>query len=141
MRSIMDDLIADAEVALAQAGDEPLDRIMAFMRTSIRFHAERQKETFIGNTELRGLSEARREQIIALRDRYENLLRTELEAARDLEVLDIEELKLATFAGLAICNSVATWYRADGRLTLEEIERLLPHLFGPLAAHDVEQAR
>jgi AcrR family transcriptional regulator len=70
MRSIMDDLIADAEVALAQAGHEPLDRIMAFMRTSIRFH----------------------------------------------------------------CNSVAVWYHPHGRLSLEDIERILPTLAGSLVA-------
>lgn len=133
MQEIMEDLIAETRAEMAAAGDDPVGHVLAFMRCSIRFHTERRQQTFIGNTELRALSSERRRAIIALRDEYESMLREALRRAGDAGLLRIDDLRMATLAALAICTSVANWYREDGRLSVADLQELLPQMFGPLA--------
>lgn len=132
MRGIMIDLCEGTEAELAEVED-PLEQIHRFMRYSIRFHGERQQEVFIGNTELRSLSGRRRKSIIDLRDRYEALLRGALERAVASGQVTVPDVHLATFAGLAICTHVATWYRPKGRRTLDEIAEALCATYAPLS--------
>jgi AcrR family transcriptional regulator len=132
MRQIMVDLCEGVETAV-QGVPEPHERISRFMRYSIRFHAERQEETFIGNTELRSLSSRRRKAIVDLRDRYEAVLREAVEAANAAGEIEVADPQLTSFAGLAICSHVATWYRADGPRTLTDITDDLCAAYGPLA--------
>ena len=132
MRDVMTELIEYTESRMAAAGDNALDRLVAFLQASIHFHATRQKQTFIGNSELRGLSREHRHEIVQLRDQYETLLRDTLQAAVDAGSIRVPDVQLATFAALALCTSVATWYRPEGRLPLDDVEVMLPGLFGPL---------
>lgn len=132
MQGVMTELIDHTREAMA-AEPDPVGRIRAFMRASIHFHATRRKETFIGNSELRSLGGERREQIVALRDEYQQLLADALVAAAETDGIEIDDVQLATFSGIALCASVATWYRPGGRLTLEDLEERLPALFAPLA--------
>jgi AcrR family transcriptional regulator len=132
MRDVLLELIEDTEREMAAAGPVPLDRVLAFFRTSIRFHTQRREQTFIGNTELRGLSAPHREEIVRLRDHYEGLLRDALTAWRDAGGEGLEDVRLAARIGTAVFATVAVWYRPDGRLTVEDLQRLLPPLFGPL---------
>lgn len=136
MRGVMTELLDHTETEMAAAGDDPLARLLAFLRASIHFHATRQKQTFIGNTELRGLSDEHRSEIVELRDDYEATLRRAIQEAGDAGAITVEDVQLATFAALAICTSVATWYRPSGRLSLEDLDGMLPGLFGPLATAD-----
>lgn len=133
MREVMTELIEHTEAEMAAAGDDVVERLLAFLRESIRFHATRQKQTFIGNSELRGLSPEHRAEVVALRDRYETMLRETLQAAKGSGRIEVEDVQLATFAALALCTSVATWYRTDGRLSLGKLDAMLPSLFTPLA--------
>jgi len=132
MHGVLVELLDDTMAEMSEAGDAAIDRVLAFFATSIRFHALRRKETFIGNSELRGLSEEHRAEIVSLRDRYEGLLRKALEDGVRSGELAITDTALATRAGLALCTSVAVWYRPEGRLTLAEVQELLPLMFGPL---------
>jgi TetR/AcrR family transcriptional regulator, cholesterol catabolism regulator len=134
MRDVMEELIEHTEEEMASVGSDSLDRVLAFLRASIHFHATRQKQTFIGNSELRGLSPEHRAEIVELRDRYETMLRDTLQAAQDDGAIEVSDVQLATFAALALCTSVATWYRPNGRLSLEDLDRLLPQFFGPLCS-------
>jgi AcrR family transcriptional regulator len=133
MHGVLVELLDETVVEMERAGDDPVGRTLAFLRTSIRFHALRQKETFIGNTELRGLSEDHRREIVELRDRYEGMLRSALQDCADQGHLVIGDVPLATRAGIALCTSVAVWYRAEGRMPLADLQTELPWLFGPLA--------
>lgn len=57
-----------------------------------------------------------------------------MEAVARANATDGGDVHLATFAGLALCTSVATWYREDGRLTLDDIIADLPTMYAPLAS-------
>jgi AcrR family transcriptional regulator len=137
MNGVMLELLDETVEEMERAGDDRVGRTLAFLGTSIRFHALRQKETFIGNTELRGLSEEHRREIVALRDRYEGLLRGALEDCVADGCLRIHDVPLATRAALALCTSVAVWYRPGGPLSLEDLQAELPRMFGPLAGVEV----
>lgn len=134
MRDVMEELIEHTEEEMAAAGSDSLEHVLAFLRASIHFHATQQKQTFIGNSELRGLSAEHRAEIVELRDRYETMLRETLQAAQDDGAIEVPDVQLATFAALALCTSVATWYRPNGRLSLEDLDQLLPQFFGPLCS-------
>lgn len=139
MNGVLVELLDETVVEMERSGPDPVARTTAFLRTSIRFHAQRQKETFIGNTELRGLSEDHRREIVALRDRYEGLLRSALEDGVAGGRLVIHDVPLATRAAIALCTSVAVWYRAGGRMSIDELQDELPRLFGPLAGVPVPE--
>jgi len=132
MRGIMVDICQGVEAELAGV-DDPLEQIHRFMRYSIMFHGERQRETFIGNTELRSLTARRRKAIVDLRDRYQSLLQTPLERAVASGQVDVPNAHLATFSGLAICSHVATWYKPGGPMSLEQLADEICATYAPLA--------
>ena len=85
------------------------------------FHAERAKEIFIGNSELRSLTKADRRAVVGLRDRYEaNFLRI-LEQGAEQGVFHYTDAKLLTYAILATGTQVSAWYKTRGRLSLRQI--------------------
>lgn len=76
-------------------------------------------------TQWRHLSEPRRSEFAARRDKYEGLLRSLVhQCIRDGIFADIDE-KFATLLILSSINWVYQWYRADGPMTPEEIARKL----------------
>lgn len=136
MRKVMVELIDHVETALEGAGDDPVARVRSFMRASVEFHANRRAQTFIGNAELRSLSDEHRADVVALRDRYQRLLQDPLEEAAETGMLSVPDVQLATYLALAMCSSVARWYRPEGRLSIDDVGTLVPMSFGPLAALD-----
>jgi len=141
MYGVTFELLDETVDAMERAGDDQVGRALAFLRTSVRFHALRQKEAFIGNTELRRLSDEHRREIVALRDRYEGLLGSALAACAAEGSLRVHDVPLATRVALSVCRSVADWYRPDGPLSLEELQTEVPRLIGPFAGMEVRVMR
>lgn len=132
MTSMMDLLNGEIDEALDGLSD-PLDRLHAFMHRSILVHGHHREETFVGNNELRSLDDDNRLALIAMRDNYEKKLRSILETAVNAGCATLPDIQMATFAGLAICAHVATWYEPGGRLALDEIADSLCATYAPLA--------
>lgn len=110
---------------LAAGGDDaalPADvRLQRFVAFHIEFHHARPDAVFIAYMELRNLSPENFARIEALRRTYEDGLEAILRdgvAAGDFRVADT---KIATLAIIAMLTGVNTWFRAGGRLSLEEI--------------------
>ena len=135
MTSMMDLLLGEIDDALDGLSD-PLARVHAFMHQSILVHGSHREETFVGNNELRSLDDDKRQDMVAMRDRYEMRLRSALEAAVAAGSCTVADVQMTTFAGLAICTHVATWYEPGGRLTLDEIADMLCATYAPLALAD-----
>lgn len=131
MRQVMLDLIAASDHAL-DGLDDPLARLRAFFGAGVRYYAQHQREALIGNSELRALSAAKRKKIIELRDKYQRTLERLLQDVVDAGLAEIEDVKVAAYAGVAMYLHVAAWYRPDGRLDLEAIERILSNMFSPI---------
>jgi AcrR family transcriptional regulator len=123
MRGHMDDLLA-ARAGGAEPGADPLARLEAFTRFHIRFHIERPDEVFIAYMELRNLTPANFAEIERLRRAYETVLEQILRDGMAAGVFDVPDPRIATYAVIAMLTGVNTWYRAGGRLSLDEVETL-----------------
>ena len=120
MFDVMQDLQRDVEEAVAEQSD-PVDRLCAAVRTHVRFHATRTKEVFVGNSELRSLTSRNRTRVVRQRDDYETLFRDLVQAGRDAGAFDIGDVKVATFALLAMCTGPSTWFSPRGRLSVTDL--------------------
>lgn len=123
MLSIMDDLLSAQERAL-EGRTGGIERLCAVLDCHVRFHAERARDVFIGNSELRALTPEDRAKVVASRDTYERTLRQLIAdacAEANSEVLD---LRLQTFAVLAAGTHVSDWYKEGGPMALDEIVRI-----------------
>lgn len=118
MRGHMDDLLESAP----EGGDAPaLERLRTFVEFHIRFHADRPDEVFIAYMELRNLTEENFATIEALRRAYEDRLEAILRDGVAEGVFSQADTKIATLAIIAMLTGVNTWFRAGGRLSLEEV--------------------
>ena len=122
MQAHMVDLLAawDAE----DKGQGPMDALEAFTRFHIRYHLARPKAVFIAYMELRNLTPENFEVIEGLRKTYETHLEDILQAGKDDGTFTLADTKLAAMAVIAMLTGVTTWYRDDGRLTQDRIERV-----------------
>ncbi len=121
MESVMLDLLHEqTSVAQGTAGDVA-DRIRALIYHHVRFHGQRANEVFIGNSELRSLAPEHRSQIVALRNRYEELLRDQLQEGIDQGLFLPVDVKVTTYGIVAMTTWVSSWYSEGGRLSLEDI--------------------
>jgi TetR/AcrR family transcriptional regulator, cholesterol catabolism regulator len=123
MLGIMDDLLATQRAVLRQHKDDPLERLCASIDTHIRFHANRAQEVFIGNSELRSLPPQDRRRVVAKRDQYEKLVRGIIEALGQQGSARVLNLRLQTYAIIAIGTHVSTWYKPRGPMSLDDIVR------------------
>ncbi|WP_170784304.1 TetR/AcrR family transcriptional regulator [Ruegeria lacuscaerulensis] len=122
MSDHMQDLLT-AYDALDPAGDA-IEALRRFVGFHIRFHLQRPDEVFIAYMELRNLTPENFAEIEALRRSYEDSLETILQDGQRVGQFDIADTKIATLAVIAMLNGVMTWYRAGGRLSLDEVERI-----------------
>ncbi|CUJ91217.1 HTH-type transcriptional repressor KstR2 [Ruegeria denitrificans] len=122
MHEHMQDLLS-AYDELEQSADAS-QALRQFVGFHIRFHLERPDEVFIAYMELRNLTPENFSEIEALRRKYEDTLEAILSRGQEGGVFDIADTKIATLAVIAMLNGVMTWYRAGGRLSLDEVEQV-----------------
>jgi AcrR family transcriptional regulator len=120
METTMADLTAGLEDGLAAAANVEA-QMRAAVRNHIRFHLERQKETFIASCELRGLSPGNFQTVVARRDAYERTFQGLICAGINEGVFAQGDVKVLSYAILTLCTAGASWYRPDGRLAVDEI--------------------
>jgi AcrR family transcriptional regulator len=121
MDDTMDALISTTEAALAVADDGPAERLQAIVAAHVRFHIDFQRDSFVGNTELRSLTSPGRERILRKRDRQRALFATAVSDGLEAGVFSVAYPVEATRAIVTMCTAVATWYRRNRPLTPEEI--------------------
>jgi AcrR family transcriptional regulator len=95
-----------------------------FTRFHIRFHLERSDAVFVSYMELRNLTPENFERIEALRHTYEDQLETILKKGMRDGVFEVPDTRIATLAVIAMLTGVNTWYRANGRLSIERVETI-----------------
>jgi len=120
LRTTMEDLTACLTDSLSGVRDLET-RMRAAINSHVRFHLERQKETFIANSELRGLTSDHYRAIVKKRDNYENIFQNLIREGSDLDVFAEGDVKILSYAILTLCTAGASWFRPSGRLTPDEI--------------------
>jgi AcrR family transcriptional regulator len=119
METVMLALLEDQR-QVAQEQDV-VERMRLLVYHHVKFHGERAKEVFIGNSELRSLNRAQRARIVSLRNEYEQMFQKELEdGIRQGKFLRVD-VQVTAFGILAMTTWVSSWYSPRGRLSLEEI--------------------
>jgi len=120
LKSTMDDLTTYLKDRLATVvGVER--RMRKAVRSHVRFHLERQKENFIANSELRGLTSEHYRAIVRKRDEYETIFQDLIRQGTAEGVFADVDVKILSYAILTLCTAGATWYNPGGRLTVGEI--------------------
>jgi AcrR family transcriptional regulator len=117
----IDELIKRSEEAYASAPDDPAERLRALVRVHVLRHIERQRESFLGNTELRSLEEPARSTILAKRDHQMRLFYRAVREGVDSGAFRTPYPTEAARAIVTMCTAVATWYRPTGPVSPTEI--------------------
>ena len=123
LRTIMEDLTAYLKSNLADTEDVEA-RMRAAVRGHVRFHLLRQKENFIANSELRGLSPEHYRAIVEKRGEYEQIFQEIIREGCEQEVFAQGDVKILSYAILTLCTAGASWFRPTGRLTVDEIAHI-----------------
>ncbi len=120
---------------------EPLARLHEAIANHIRLHTTYKAEFFIIDTEIRALEGENRTHILALRDHYEALLQEILHDGMEQGVFRRSDVKVSSYAIIAMCTEVATWFRPDGRLTVQQVIDMYSAMItqGLLIAHTSAQ--
>ncbi len=120
METHMQRLNMNLERILREYSD-PQQRLCAAIANHIRLHTTYKAEFFIIDTEIRALEGENHAAIIALRDRYEALLHEVLRDGMERGVFRQNDVKVASYAIIAMCTEVATWFRPNGRLSVQQV--------------------
>ncbi len=96
-------------------------RLHAAIANHIRLHTTFKAEFFIIDTEIRALEEEHRSAILAQRDQYESMLQSLLHEGTEQGVFRQVDIKVASYALIAMCTEVATWFRPEGRLSVQQV--------------------
>jgi AcrR family transcriptional regulator len=97
------------------------ERIREAIASHIWLHTAHKEEFFIIDTEIRALDSKWREMIVGMRDRYEEMLQGLLREGMECGVLRESDVKVVSYAVIAMCTEVSTWYRVQGRLTVQQV--------------------
>jgi len=116
----MEQVLQELDAALAGIED-PVDRLRAFVAFHVNYHMVRKKEIFVVNFELRSLDSDNYSTIVEMRRAYEKRLGDILEEGIASGVFVCGDVRIATFAILAMLTGVCTWYRSSGRLGRADI--------------------
>jgi AcrR family transcriptional regulator len=92
------------EGALAEASDDPAQRVHAFVSAFARWHAENHALARVIQYEFKKLPAAQLREIVVIRERFEELMREELAA------FDLADLEGTMLAVLSLCIDLARWY-------------------------------
>ena len=103
-------------------------RLHEAIANHIRLHTTYKAEFFIIDTEIRALEEEQRGVILPLRDKYEMLLQGLLREGIEQGIFRQVDIKIASYALIAMCTEVATWFRPDGRLSVQQVIDIYSHM-------------
>ncbi|MDT2007499.1 TetR/AcrR family transcriptional regulator [Rhodococcus opacus] len=121
MVSVMDELLEAVNGALVTVDGNAVGRFKAAVDCHIRYHAEHARETFIGNTELRSLSDGDLDLVLAKRAEYERLLQKLVKDVAKETGADVLDAKLQTYSILAQGAHVSSWYKPGGPKSLDKV--------------------
>jgi len=128
-KSSLDQIRRDVAAALEKVQD-PLERIRTLVRAHIKSLVRDQIAHSVAVGEMHALSGARLKEVIALRDAYEDLVRSVLQDARKAGALrDDIGVKYLCLILLGLLNRVEMWYRRDGALSPDQLARVFETIF------------
>ena len=101
--------------------DTVQQRLYEAISNHIHLHTTYKSEFFIIDTEIRALKGENRGEVLALRDQYEDLFQKLLREGMEQGVLCQTDVKVSSYAIIAMCTEVAQWFRPSGRLSVQQV--------------------
>ena len=99
----------------------PEERLHEAIANHIRLHTTYKAEFFIIDTEIRALEGENRQYVLSMRDQYEALLQQLLRDGMEQDIFRHSDVKVTSYAIIAMCTEVAKWFRPNGRLTVQQV--------------------
>src|SRR5262245_18600758 len=128
------EVLADIETALERPGT-PGERVRRFVTVFAAFHARRNTLGRVIQYELRALPPERFREVAAMRDRFEQLIRAELERGIAAGEFRVDDLGATGVAILSLGIDVARWYGAvSDRMTPGQLGELYADLVARMLA-------
>lgn len=116
----MREITAGLDAALDGKTD-PVDRLHSAIKAHVLHHANRRQLAWTSRIEIRSLTGAYKDRIMALRDQYQARWVELVTEGQKAGVLADHDPKIAVFMMLGIGESIAGWFRPDGRMSAEEL--------------------
>ncbi|MFT3716609.1 MAG: TetR/AcrR family transcriptional regulator [Gordonia sp. (in: high G+C Gram-positive bacteria)] len=117
----MADLLSRSEAALAEAGDDPVDRFDALIESLLRFHMNRREQAFVGSSEIRSMDPDYRRTYIGHRDRQQRMIDDAVRDGVTAGVFTTAYPEDAARALATMCVGVSSWYRPAGPYDVDEL--------------------
>jgi AcrR family transcriptional regulator len=135
MRATIEPLHA-AAVELVAAAPRPEAALVGLVERQVRLHGTSPDAALVTDTEVRALRGAARDEVLALRDRYEAIWHAVVADGARAGVFDVADASLTTKALVGLSGQISHWYRSPGRLTLDAVCALQADLaLGMVRAH------
>ena len=119
MRGSLTGLLAAAEELRSIA--DPQERLVALVRLHVRTHACAPEQTRVVDDEVNALSQGARAEVVALRDRYEQLWQETIQDGAARGGFEVESAAVVRRALLEMCSGVARWWTPSGELDLDAL--------------------
>ncbi|KAF0845194.1 TetR/AcrR family transcriptional regulator [Nocardia caishijiensis] len=120
MTDTMDSLLAEHRSAVAGT-DDPTERLRRAVEAHIRYHARHRMEAFVGNREIRSLTEPNLSEVLCRRAEYEQMFRILIADGVAAGRFRVASERIASYAILELGMGVAVWFREDGEFSENEI--------------------
>ncbi|MER5437545.1 TetR/AcrR family transcriptional regulator [Streptomyces sp. NPDC002790] len=114
-------LSAQVTSAVDTAGKEVAEQLGAAVRAYVSFVADYQTAMLIALSEVRHLEGEERAQVVAERDRNQEIFEELVAAGAASGAFTTPYPRDAARSILAMCSTIATWYRPEGRLTKQDL--------------------
>jgi len=105
----------------------PVEQLRVFIRNHFNLHIHlEQTSAMLSDTSMRHLSQEHREEIIKMRDIYQNTLLKIIRRGKEAGMFsrDIDDRVISYYIPSMIIRS-SVWYSSKGRLSLEELSEVL----------------
>ncbi|SEG99512.1 DNA-binding transcriptional regulator, AcrR family [Nonomuraea solani] len=115
--------VTEATERMLTPFDRPADRLGVLISSLTAIHARNPMTTRVMDGELRSLTpgSAAHDEIIALRDAYEEHWKRALADGVAEGTFRVADQKLTRLALMSMCTGTSEWYRPDGASTLEQV--------------------
>lgn len=118
--SVTEEITEDVSNKISRATD-PRDQLDIFVQAHIEWYTLRREEVFIGNMEMRSLSEENYRTFVIIRKRYETILSSLLERGMKQGLFRTLDPTVTAYSIISMLSGMATWYRPDGRIPLSTL--------------------
>ena len=112
MSDALQPLIASGHEVRAQFAGDPRRQLYEAVRRFVLITLDAPQLAIIADVELRSLTGANAAQAVAMRDEYEGIIRSIVSEGAESGVFHPGDVKMVTFAVLAISNQPAYWFSA-----------------------------